>query len=103
MYEGVPRGTITTTTNMEIKPQSENNFCRPSELPIYTPNNYSDESTKSQVQKSDDKLENIVKEVRVTFTKYINEFVAYKRVGVDHFNHSMENLDCMFVRLLYFT
>lgn len=82
---------------MEIKPNNENNFCRPSELPIYSPNQYSDELTKSQVQETDGKLENIIKEVRVTFTKYINEFVAYKRVGVDHFNQSMENLDCMYV------
>lgn len=90
------KGLITAAAVIvEAKSQNDDKVCRPSELPIYSPQEEPAKTTKLQVDETSGTLESGVREVRETLTKYMDEVNAYKRVGVEHFDRSMENLDCM--------
>lgn len=62
-------------------------------MPIYSPKEGTDKIQKVQREEPCGKVEETVRVVRQTVTKYVDEFAAYKRVGVEHFDRSMENLD----------
>lgn len=87
------RSLITAATiAVEIKSQNEK-VCRPSELPIYS-SKLEAETTKLQIKETPGQIETAVRDIRQTLTKYVDELSAYKRVGMEHVDRSIENLDC---------
>ncbi|KAJ8915659.1 hypothetical protein NQ315_003443 [Exocentrus adspersus] len=91
----IPAAAVVVEAN--TKPQSETEqLCRPSELPIYTPEPV--QSTASVCKEEGELpgyLEDIFRNVRITLTKYNQEFQAYKKVGLDQLEKSKENIECV--------
>ncbi|KAJ8934636.1 hypothetical protein NQ314_013235 [Rhamnusium bicolor] len=79
--------------------QNEENVCssvcRPSELPIYTPES-TNESVKKECKEEESPpgaIEQAFRTTRLTYNKYSEEFKAYKRVGFEHLDRSRENVE----------
>lgn len=89
---------MAVTAETKIKPESKDenktNSCRPSELPIYTSKDEPKIVTNVEVEEKPGYIESVIRDIRVTVTKYSDEFKAYKRVGVEHVDKSMENIEC---------
>ncbi|XP_076254778.1 MICOS complex subunit 26/27 [Rhynchophorus ferrugineus] len=71
--------------------ESQGNVCRPSELPIYTP----DQQISEDVPKSTETniVETSFKNARKLLTQYSEEIRAYEKVAKDSFNESKQNVE----------
>lgn len=78
----------------KLQKESEDTFCRPSELPIYTPESTQELGACPEEQEIPGFVEDAFRNVRLTLTKYNQEFQAYKKVGLDHLDKSKENVEC---------
>ncbi|KAJ8961230.1 hypothetical protein NQ318_008913 [Aromia moschata] len=88
----IPAATVVVTEAKE-KLQNEENVCRPSELPIYTPEPKVQNICHEQEKQPPGAVENAFRTARVTFTKYNEDFKAYKRVGLEQLEKSKENVE----------
>lgn len=72
--------------------ESEQTLCRPSELPLYSPEPTSHTETIEE-QQLPSKLEETIRTMRLKLTEINTEAQAYKRVGVDQFEKRKEDFD----------
>ncbi|XP_056642518.1 MICOS complex subunit MIC27 isoform X1 [Diorhabda sublineata] len=72
--------------------ENEQKLCRPSELPLYTPDPQSRTHTIEE-QQLPSKLEETIKTVRLKLTEINAEAQAYKRVGLNQFEKRKEDFD----------
>lgn len=91
----LPASALVAESKMKSQEEDEC-LCRPSELPIYVTERVQ-KSAANQSEETPSSLENAIRKTRQTFTKYSDEFNAYKRVGLDHLERSKENVDCKFL------
>lgn len=68
--------------------------CRPSELPIYTPDPVTRTIQQTDQDQAPNFIENSVKSVRQTLGKFTDEFVAYEKVAKQSLSESRENVEC---------
>ncbi|XP_018579975.1 MICOS complex subunit MIC27 [Anoplophora glabripennis] len=79
-----------------VKPQAKNEqelLCRPSELPIYSPEPIWESTTALKEREIPGFIEDSFRNIRLTLTKYNEELQAYKKVGLDQFEKSRENVE----------
>lgn len=69
-------------------------LCRPSELPIYTPDPVTRTIQRTDQDQAPNFIENSVKSVRQTLGKFTDEFVAYEKVAKQSLSESRENVEC---------
>lgn len=93
MYQILRKGLLAAVV-AELKSQSNEHLCKPSELPLYSNKGDTKINTKSVVEEKPGQIESTIREVRHTVNKYVDELSAYKRVGKEHIDRSIENLDC---------
>ncbi|CAH1183202.1 unnamed protein product [Phaedon cochleariae] len=88
----LPAAAVVVESKIKTEVQKNDCFCRPSELPIYT----SDPprvAPLNEPQEPPSALENAIRTTRQTITKYSDEISAYKRVAVEQFDKSKENVE----------
>ncbi|KAG5883148.1 hypothetical protein JTB14_033399 [Gonioctena quinquepunctata] len=92
----IPAAAVVAEAKLKAQTQNEGYLCRPSELPIYTPEQEFSNSIKTeQVDETPGMIENAIRVTRQTLTKYSDEAKAYKRVAVEQFDKSKENIECV--------
>ncbi|XP_023021622.1 MICOS complex subunit 26/27 isoform X2 [Leptinotarsa decemlineata] len=90
----IPAVAVITESKIKPEKQKEECLCRPSELPIYTPEK--EHRSPESVEQPDatiGMIENAIRTTRQTLTRYSDEAAAYKRVAEEQFNKSKENVE----------
>ncbi|CAH1130464.1 unnamed protein product [Ceutorhynchus assimilis] len=95
----IPAAAVVTEVKMQNSDQVEDNefVCRPSELPIYTPDLQSFAKQPKIVQKEEvpapSFIQDSVKTMRRTLTKYKKEYEAYEVVAKRNLTESKQNVE----------
>lgn len=93
----LPAAALITEAKLNSSEEAEvtANTCRPSELPIYTPEPptiITQDLEGTQNEEALNLIENSIRSVRQTWAKYSEEMVAYERVAKQSFNESKQNV-----------
>lgn len=92
----LPAAALVAEAKLGQKPEDKKNqsiTCRPSELPIYTPDPVTRTIQRTDQDQAPNFIENSVKSVRQTLGKFTDEFVAYEKVAKQSLSESRENVE----------
>jgi len=88
----LPAAAVVAEAKISATRDAEVSNCRPSELPIYTP-----EPTSQELAKQDEEIpstiESSIRTVRETLGKYSQELKAYERVAKESITESKQNIE----------
>nr|CAH7744271.1 unnamed protein product [Callosobruchus chinensis] len=84
----IPAAAVVTEAKMKSESEGSK-VCRPSELPIYTPEPVC--NMRQDIVEAPGIIETTIRDTRQTVTKYSEELKAYQRVTQEHLSKSKEN------------
>nr|CAH7744269.1 unnamed protein product [Callosobruchus chinensis] len=87
----IPAAAVVTEAKMKSESEGSK-VCRPSELPIYTPEPVC--NMRQDIVEAPGIIETTIRDTRQTVTKYSEELKAYQRVTQEHLSKSKENAQC---------
>lgn len=96
----IPCAAVVVESKNNAQGQANEKKCRPSELPIYTP----EKKVKSQELESPPEpgaIENTFATIRRNIFAFTSEVKAYERVAEDYIEQGIENADCKFLQTFF--